>query len=166
MSIENLNEIKELKNLIMSINLDKCEFVCLDSVNEYFNHPGLCGVVYNGNKYTWCHQDFPEGGDRPNSYYTVRSFDTIDELIAYIKRHIRAELSLRYTTETFCVHHLFHHSRYGYCTVCSELIDETWKAGYYTLEGDSLKRRGDAEKIICPSCKEVFGFDDTNISIN
>lgn len=138
-------KIKELENLVMSLNIDRFrKFECLESTDKYFNQYGLCGVVCDGDKYIWCHQDFPEGGDRPNSYYTVRPFDTIDELIEYVKRHIKVDLSLRYTTETLHIQYLCNHPKYGYCIVCSELINGIWTDGYYIFNGDSLQRQCDA----------------------
>lgn len=138
-------KIKELENLVMSMNIDRFrKFACLESTDKYFNQYGLCGVVCDGDKYIWCHQDFPEGGDRPNSYYTVRPFDTIDELIEYVKRHIKVDLSLRYTTETLHIQYLCNHPKYGYCIVCSELIDGIWTDGYYIFNGDFLQRQCDA----------------------
>ena len=74
----------------------------------------------------------------------IRPFDTIDELIEYVKRHIKADLSLRYTTKTFHIQYLCNHPKYGYCIVCSELIDGMWTDGYYIFNGDSLQRQCDA----------------------
>lgn len=51
---KNDKKIKELENLIMSINIDRFrKFVCLESTEQYFNQYGLCGVVYDGNKYIY-----------------------------------------------------------------------------------------------------------------
>lgn len=47
-------KIKELENLVMSINIDRFrKFACLESTEQYFNQYGLCGVVYDGNKYIY-----------------------------------------------------------------------------------------------------------------
>ena len=66
-------KIKELEMFVISMNVDKFrKFACLESVEQYFNHYGLCGVVYEGDKYIWIHQDFPYEKDRPNIYYTIK----------------------------------------------------------------------------------------------
>lgn len=134
-------KIKELEMFVISMNVDKFrKFACLESVEQYFNHYGLCGVVYEGDKYIWIHQDFPDEKDRPNIYYTIKSFDTIDELIFFVKRYIKWDLFLTYATETLYVEDICNHPEYGYCIICSELIDGTWKNGYYTVNDNSLQR--------------------------
>ena len=47
---------------------------------------GLCGVVFEDDKYIWCHQDYPMGGDKPHNYFFEIYFDSIDELVEYVKK--------------------------------------------------------------------------------
>ena len=57
------------------------KFKCLDSTQDYFNIGGLCGIVNNDEKWYFCGQAYPEKGDHPNAWLSIREYESIDELI-------------------------------------------------------------------------------------
>ena len=84
--IENLKQIKYLEKLIYALKVPEFNsFKCSNDTYYYYNKPGLCGIVYNNNKWIWCHQNYFPIGDNPNLYYSIIPFNSLNDLIKYVE---------------------------------------------------------------------------------
>ena len=56
------------------------------------------------------------------------------------KEQLLSQLKAKYETDTFKVLYLYTHSRFGFCVVCSEIINGEWGDGYYIQNNNRLIR--------------------------